>query len=138
MNNKEIGINLWYVIDADNFIFLLKAKMYLVEGSEEEKLNFLQGRSLLDFEVAKDYLIQPHFNNVVDRVMYLAIPKDIQINMGDDIELFIEIMEEMNKEISALSQFEIPKQPLVCITPLRLNSDNLVVPYDSMERMDLL
>ena len=138
MNNKEIGINLWYVTDADNFIFLLKAKMYLVEGSEEEKLNFLEGRSHLDFEVAKDYLIQPHFHNVVDRVMYLAIPKDIQINMGDDIELFIEIMEEMNKEISGLSQYEIPKQPLVCITPLRLTSDKLVVPYDFMERMDLL
>ncbi len=137
MNNKEIAINLWYVVDTDNFIFLLKAKMYLVDGSDEEKLDFLASRSLLDFEIAKDYLIQPHFEYVVDRGMYLAIPNGIQMNMGGDIDLFIDIMEELNKEISSLSPYKVPDQPLVCITPLRLNSEKLVKPYDDMKIRDI-
>ena len=55
-NNPEIVFNLWYLTDDTGWIFGLKAKPYVAEGSDDEKLAFLNSRALLDFMIAKDYL----------------------------------------------------------------------------------
>jgi hypothetical protein len=48
MASTEVVLNLWYVRDDEGVIYSLRAKAYVVDGSEEEKLAFLQARAALD------------------------------------------------------------------------------------------
>lgn len=38
MDNREIILNIWYVTDEEGIIYSLRAKAYISEGTDEEKI----------------------------------------------------------------------------------------------------
>src|SRR5688572_18989809 len=58
----EVAVNLWYVTDEQGVVYSLRAKAYVVVGSDEEKLRFLQERALLDYLVARPFEIPARFH----------------------------------------------------------------------------
>ena len=55
-------MSLWYLRDEDGIIYSLRAKAYVGEGSDEEKLEFLQQRARLDYLVAEPFEIPKRFH----------------------------------------------------------------------------
>jgi hypothetical protein len=53
--DAEICANLWYMIDNRGFIYGLRIKLYVCDGSEEEKLCFLRSRAYADYLVATPF-----------------------------------------------------------------------------------
>lgn len=57
MNDREVVLNLWYVRDEEGVIYSLRVKAYVIEGTDEEKLTFLQERAKLDYLIAEPFEI---------------------------------------------------------------------------------
>src|SRR5262245_49104978 len=62
MDTREIVLNLWYVRDEERIIYSLRVRTYVCEGSDEEKLAFLQQRASLDYLVADPFEIPERFH----------------------------------------------------------------------------
>lgn len=133
MKNPEIVLNLWYLIDTTGTIFLLKAKSYVAEGTDEQKLKFLNSRALLDYMVAKDYRLRSGFKLILGNEEYNATNK-LTLEMEGEISLFGHVIDEIEKELSKLCPLTISQSPLVCITPLHFTDDLKVVPIENMKR----
>lgn len=61
MENSEVIVNLWYVIE-EGIIYSLRAKAYTGSGSDEQKLKFLQQRASLDYLIADTFEIPHRFH----------------------------------------------------------------------------
>lgn len=57
----EIVANLWYVMDDQGFIYSLRIALYVVGGSDEDKLALLASRACLDYPVARPFPIPDRY-----------------------------------------------------------------------------
>src|SRR5437870_178326 len=127
MDNREIIFNLWFLADHTGSIFSLKAKMYVQDGSDDEKLKFLQSRAVLDYFIAEDFEVPQHFKANIDGKVKVAAHIDHVKVSGGEFNLFVEVINKLEKRLNALCRFKIADTPFVCITPLHFTDDYKLV-----------
>ena len=107
MDDKEIVINLWYIMNSQGYIGQFKAKMYVAQGTDEDKLLFLRQRALLDFEVAKNYPIPDRFKVTTGNEEFNFVHKSFLNEKGSEVKLFAEVFDELEKEMPKFSFLKI-------------------------------
>ena len=135
LEDREVVVNLWYVMDEEGVIYSLRAKAYVAIGSEEEKLEFLRQRAVLDYLVADPFEIPQRFyigisnletpdQSTIVPVAHVSLLK----TLDSPIALFEDALKVIENGFPAQSQLSIPKHPLVCTTPLMQNSCGIIEP----------
>ncbi len=134
MDNREVVVNLWYVMDEEGVIYSLRAKAYVGAGSDAEKLEFLQQRASLDYLVADPFEIPQRFYLQISNmethdstIMPVAHVSMLQ-TLDSPIVLFEDALKVIENRFPAQSQLEIPQHPLVCTTPLMQNKRGIIEP----------
>ncbi len=62
MEDREVIVNLWYVIDEKGLIYSLRVKAYIGTGTIDEKLDFLRQRASYDYLIAEPFKIPIRFH----------------------------------------------------------------------------
>ncbi len=108
---KEKTFNLFLFVDGD-VIGQLGACRHDLEGSDQQKLSFLQARVEADLAAATRFSLPDNYKLVLPdgtTTSGLRYQSYLQLSqMGKHIELFEEIF----------VHFEAPDNPLMCITPV--------------------
>lgn len=99
---EEKALNIYLIIE-NNRVIGLKAKSYLVDGSDEEKINFLKSKAREDFNGS--YAFDPPLYKDQKPFKYSKFSKLEKLGMH--CELYGEIFE----------RFEVPDEPIICVTP---------------------
>ena len=131
-SSAEVVLNLWYVEDEQGVIYSLRAKAYCCRGSDEEKLAFLQERSLLDYLIAGPFEIPSRFHIAVgsgaeEKRLPVAHSSMIQ-TLDSPIALFEDAIQVLEEGMPVQSEISIPSDPLVCTTALRQGDDGTLQP----------
>ncbi len=126
MQNEEVILNLWHIIDDGGFIHHLLGRAYLAAGSDEEKLKFLHERALLDWKIAQDFSVPERF-----KVILTGTYEEINaIHVGHIEEaggyatIYKEVINELEVGLNKFGGFKIPNNPLMVVTPVRMKDDN--------------
>ena len=128
MASSEVVLNLWYVRDDEGVIYSLRAKAYVVEGSDEEKLAFLQARAAQDYLIAESFSVPERFHlNVGETRMPVGHVAMLQ-SLDSPIALFEDAVRVLEDRFPAQSNLAVPQDPLVCTTPLVQNPAGEIVP----------
>ena len=132
MNNQEIIANLWYLIDEKGFIFEVRGRMYIAQGSDEEKLKYLHQFTHIDFMIAPSRSLPKNlkttFHHGNEEKTYNVIQhNDLKILGGEGV-LFVDLFTEMENSIASYSPLQFPADPLTVITPLKQNQDGVLMP----------
>ncbi len=118
MNNQEIIINLWYVMNEVGFIYEVRGRMYIVEGSDENKLKYLHQYTHTDFMISPSYTLPKSIKtNIGDETYNIVHYNDMKLSGGESI-LFEDLFNEMEKSIPSDTLLKFPENPLTVITPL--------------------
>lgn len=139
MDNREVIVNLWYVMDEDGIIYSLRAKAYIGIGSEAEKLEFLQQRASLDYLVAEPFEIPQRFYiqignmDTPDTTLVPVAHVSMLQTLDSPIILFEDALKIIEDRFPAQSQLDIPQQPIVCTTPLMQNQQGVIEPRFSSQ-----
>jgi hypothetical protein len=127
LDDLEIILNLWYVADKDGLAYSLRVKPYVVKGTEEEKLKFLQKQAETDYLIAQPFEIPKIFHTeiVKGKIMPVFLVKFLQNNGGPVpiTDLFKEAFKKIEAQLPTQTNLTIPKDPLICLTPL-MGDDN--------------
>ena len=131
MASGEVVLNLWYVRDDEGVIYSLRAKAYVVEGSDEEKLAFLQARAALDYLIAESFGVPERFHIMVGGTrMPVGHVATLQ-GLDSPIALFEDAVRVLEDRFPAQSILTVPQDPLVCTTPLVQNPAGVIVPSNA-------
>jgi hypothetical protein len=125
MSDPEIILNLWYVMDDLGVIYSLRARAYLGWGNDEENLAFLQEFAMTDYLIARPFAIPKKFHYHGQSVVL----KSVWDQLGSRLALFEDAIQQLHKELPSQTPFDIPKSPLVCITPLYGDDSGNIRPY---------
>lgn len=132
MDNKEVIVNLWYVMDEEGLIYSLRAKAYIGVGSDSEKLEFLQQRASLDYLVADPFEVPQKFYIQILETSNSTIVPVAHVSMLETLDSPIALFEDALKVIEnrflAQSQLDVPQHPIVCTTPLMQNEQGVIEP----------
>ena len=128
MASSEVVLNLWYVRDDEGVIYSLRAKAYVVEGSDEEKLAFLQGRAALDYLIAESFSVPERFHLVVGATRLPVGHVAMLQTLDSPIALFEDAVRVLEDRFPAQSDLSVPQDPLVCTTPLAQDAAGEIVP----------
>jgi hypothetical protein len=137
--NREVVVNLWYVKDENDIIYSLRAKAYVCDGSDEEKIAFLQKRAGLDYLIAQPFQIPKQYHITIGagrdaKRMPVAHVTAVEA-MGGMIVLFEDALKSLESRMPVQSDIGIPNPPLVCLTPLMQNRDGKIEPcFDGQVR----
>lgn len=135
MNNQEIVANLWYLIDEKGFIFEVRGRMYITQGSDEEKLKYLHQFTHTDYMIApsrslpKNLKTTFHIGNE-EKVYNVIHHNDLKL-LGGEGALFVDLFNEMESSIADYSPLKFSADPLTVITPLKQNQDGVLMPFFS-------
>lgn len=133
MNDREVVLNLWYVRDEEGIIYSLRVKAYLIEGTDEEKLAFLQERARLDYLIAEPFEIPERFHLTTGVGRNAKRMPVAHVNMLETLDSRIALFEDAFKTIEnrfpAQSDLNIPQDPVVCSTPLMQNKLGIIEPH---------
>lgn len=142
-DSAEIVANLWYVMDDQGFIYSLRIKPYVCEGTDNEKLSFLKSRTYLDYLVARPFSVPARFNtNFIEtdgsETKYAVVHHDDAIRLGGIDQLFFDGLDELQKELPAQTKLSIPESPLIKVTALVGDENGNIVPHDSLNGQERL
>lgn len=137
LDNREVIVNLWYVIDEEGLIYSLRVKTYVGKGSNEEKLKFLQQRASLDYLIAEPFEIPQRFHVRIgtrprSAIMPVAHLTSLDV-LSSPIALFEDALKVIEGRFPSQSQIDIPQEPLVCTTPLMQNEYGVIEPRFSKQ-----
>jgi hypothetical protein len=124
--STEITLNLWYVIDDLGFIYSLRARAYIGQGSDEEKLEQLQSLASTDYLIARIFPIPKKYHIHGQPFFHKS-----GLDLMETIDLFQEAIEALQSDLPSQTPLDIPDKPLVCITPLFGNDDGDIRPFIS-------
>lgn len=127
MRQPEIILNLWYVHDDMGFIYSLRARAYLGFGDDQENLTLLQKFAIHDYLIARPFPIPERFG-IQGKPLFHKSAMD---QLDSPIALFEDAIRALNRELPSQTPFEIPKRPLVCITPLLGDDAGNIQPHFS-------
>lgn len=137
-DTAEIVANFWYVIDDQGFIYSLRIKLYVCQGPEEIKLNFLKSRAFCDYLVAKPFPVPERFSTRFqgydgsETIKYPVIHHDNAAVLGGIDQLFYDGLDQMQQDLLAQMKMTIPDSPLIKVTALTLSEDGSLVPLDAI------
>ena len=109
----EIILNLWYVVDNLGYIYSLRARAYIGEGTDEEKLEYLRDHATKDYLIARIFPIPQKYHIEGKPIFHKA-----GLDLMEPIDLFSEAIETLQRDLPSQTPMDIPTKPLVCITPL--------------------
>jgi hypothetical protein len=132
MKDREVILNLWYVRDEEGIIYSLRVKAYIGEGTDEEKLSFLQDRARLDYLIAEQFEIPERFHTTIGvgretrklPVGHIAMLK----TLGSPIAIFEDAIKTIEDRFPAQSGVSISQDPLVCTSALMKNAEGVIEP----------
>ena len=129
----EIILNLWYVLDNEGIIYSLRARAYVISGSDEAKTSFLKSFADQDYLIAKPFPIPERFhltllNSDGTRKKYPVTNTKILRSLPNRVDLFEDAIKVLESEFPAQTKLEIPQDPVVCITPLFGDENHEPVP----------
>ena len=133
MDNSEVTLNLWYVMDGNGFIYSLRVKAYVGTGSVAEKLEFLRQRSFLDYLIAEPFEIPKRFHVRIgpdSKTMPIAQVAILRV-LDSKIALFEDALKVIEGRFPSQSHIDIPQEPLVCTTPLIQNEQGVIEPTEN-------
>lgn len=137
MNDREVIVNLWYVCDVEGVIYSLRAKAYVAEGTDEDKLSFLKDRAQLDYLIAEPFEVTERFHIHIESepgAKRMPVGHTMMLKTLDTpIALFEDALKILENRFPAQSNLSIPEDPLVCITSLKQNSQGIIEPSISGE-----
>lgn len=127
MDQPEIILNLWYLVDEMGIIYSLRARAYMGIGSDSEKLAFLKKLSEIDYLIARPFPIPKrfHISGVGGLAVYHKVGYDL---LENKVSLFEDAIKQLQSELPSQTPFDIPLQPLVCITALIGEENGNIVP----------
>ncbi len=130
MRNAEIILNLWFVQDEDGVVYSLRARAYLGQGSDEEKLNFLKNFATVDHLVASVFPIPKAFHvRFGDTAAAQSVAyRPALAALASPIAIFEEAIKALNDDLPAQTDLQIPAEPLVCLTNLIGDEDGNIRP----------
>jgi hypothetical protein len=112
--------------------YSLRVKAYVGEGSDKEKLDFLQQRAKLDYLIAEPFEIPQRFHVKIgvgpeSKIMPVAHVSMLQ-SLDSPIALFEDAIKAIENRMPVQTQERIPQDPLVCTTPLMQNKQGIIEP----------
>jgi len=135
MDEPEIILNLWYVVDDLGAIYSLRSKCYVEVGDDEYKLNFLRSRATKDYLVAPPFPVPKAFHTALvgalRQELGVALLPALELLGGPQV-LFEDVYREMERRLPAQTKLSIGRRPLVCITPLLCSDNDELVPQTSL------
>ena len=139
MDNREIIVNLWCVIDEYGFIYSLRVKAYVGTGTDGEKLEFLQQRSFVDYLIAEPFAIPKRFHVRIGPGLDSKTIPVAQTSMLEGLDsqtaLFEDALKVIERRFPSQSDIKIPQEPLVCVTPLIKNEKGVIEPTENAALM---
>ena len=134
MNNQEIIANLWYIINDLGFITEVRGRMYISDGSDEDKLKFLHQFTHTDFMISETYLLPENLKTTInDEAFNIIHYTDMKLLGGEGI-LFKDLFEEMEDSLPLKSILKFPKEPLTVVTPLSKDKNGILLPNYNEKR----
>lgn len=137
-DSAEICCNLWYVVDDMGFIYSLRIKLYVCEGTEDEKNAFLLSRAYRDYLVARSFPVPDRFGTTFvspegsGTKLAVVHHDNVERTTGID-QMFFDGFDEMQKALPAQTRLAIPEDPLIRITALTIHPvSGDVVPLDAV------
>ena len=130
MRNPEIILNLWFVQDEEDIIYSLRARAYVGQGSDEEKLDLLKTFASVDYLVAQAFSVPKAFHvrmgatGATQAVAYRSALADLD----SPIAIFEEAIKMLDDSIPSQTDLQISAEPLVCITSLIGDEDGNLQP----------
>ena len=125
MINPEIILNLWYVQDDIGIVYSLRARAYVGQGSDDDKLELLQRFATVDYLIARSFPVPETFHIRLAESgtkQAVAYRRALDI-LGDPLAIFEEAIRTLNADLPAQTNLEIPPQSLVCLTTLLGDDD---------------
>ena len=133
-DSAEIIANCWYIIDDLGFIYSVRIQIYVCEGSEAQKSEFLKSRAYLDYLVARPFPVPKRFRTrFLDdggKAGHPIVLHDAAVALGGLDKLFFEGLDQMQQYLPSQSKLAIPQSPLMKITALLGDKDGSIVPFD--------
>lgn len=129
MNDLEIILNLWYVYDDKGFIYSLRARAYIMPGTDDEKLKYLKQHALKDYLIASVFPVPDNIKSYLhtDEDTYsfpVVHSSSLKVIYGSNlIPFFEDAIKKLESELPVQTKLNIPQEPLAVITPL-LGDDN--------------
>lgn len=123
MDKPEIIVNLWYVFDDEGYIFGLRGRTYVGEGTDQQKLTFLQKYATIDYILAYPFLIPSRLYVKGQKLSHKSV-----LDMVGSADFFAEVFEGLNQQLPVPRLLTIPDQPLICVTPLTVNDRGQIIP----------
>jgi hypothetical protein len=129
MDESEIVLNLWYVVDnGTGYAYCLLGRAYAMTGTDEEKLEQLRQLASTDYLMAERLKVPKNFQVVLpdgSKKYGQANPADIRENIGwvyEEVYQYLEskmppILDFSGEETVAIKQ-KIPQTPLMICTGL--------------------
>jgi hypothetical protein len=122
MNNAEIILNLWYVQDADGFIYSLRTRAYIGTGTDEEKLVLLQAFATTDYLIGAAFPVPDRFHirssGPLGEVPVPVCHRSVLEVLDSPIGVFEDAIRSLNAALPSQTKLTIGNSPLVCITSL--------------------
>ena len=125
----EVTLNLWYVADQDGFVYSLRGRAYLASGPLDEKLVILKTSADVDYLIAADHPIPEEFR-LRDSSGQPMDHSHVEIleSSTDPLAPFRAVVRELQRGIPTSSDLVIPRNPVVCITPLIVTEQEGLLP----------
>lgn len=138
MKNAELEIvfNLWYVYDNSGTVHALRARPYVLPGSDEDKLAFMEAFASSDFLIARQFPIPKLF--LTDQTTDEGLPVFHVAKMEGPqaLAVFEECMGTLTREFPPQTRLQLPPNPLVNVTPLFLDDKGELHPVTDGEDTD--
>jgi hypothetical protein len=122
LRNPEIIFNLWYILQESGVITSLRAKAYICEGTEEDKLRLLTQNADIDYLIAKSFKIPKRFlmyTTMNGRRSEVPVLHQSALSIvGCPFPLFDQAVKSLEEDFPAETNLPVSDQSLVCLTPL--------------------
>ena len=122
--SAEITLNLWYVVDDLGFIYSLRVRAYVGQGSDDKKLEQLRSLASIDYLIARIFSIPKKYQLEGQPIFHKSA-----LDLMPTIDLFCEAIEALQADLPSQTPLNIPDKPLVCITPLLGNDNGNIRPF---------
>jgi hypothetical protein len=124
----EVIFNLWYVYDDLGLIYSLRARAYVGQGTDEEKLELLRGFARTDYLIAQSFPVPARLQVSEEGQEFPVAPVSVLRDLDSPIAIFEEALRQLEAQFPAQSGLPGLTHPLVCVTPLFSDANGNIEP----------
>jgi hypothetical protein len=139
MDTPEPIVNLWYVVDRETMMaYSLLGRVYMVAGTEQEKLRLLEKLAPSDYFLAKQFPVPKRIQTVANDRAFQGITPASSVKFQVS-ELYREVLDELEKDLPKRVRFDhdnpiiekakIPTEFLYVVTALIEQENGQLLPY---------